>query len=97
MRFKEFMIQEGDLLDAVKSGLKAGIETFKKTREDQIKKQESKAIAAKLLGAKGKELESLIKQMVDNTFKIKNEEKPQKTTDWLLECTNTKTKLRFAR
>jgi hypothetical protein len=90
--FKKFVLQEGDLLDAVKIGVKAGLKAFTKKREQQTK-QESKDLTNKILDAEGKELEGLIKQIVDNKFSIKNIQ-PQKTTDWLLECTSTETRLR---
>lgn len=89
--FKKFVLQEGDLLDAVKVGVKAGLKAFTKKREQQQTKQESKTLANKILDAEGKELEGLIKQIVDNKFSIKNVQ-PQKSTDWLLECTSTKTR-----
>jgi hypothetical protein len=92
MKFREFVLEEGDLLDAVKHGFKAGMKAFAKKREAQTKKQESKSLATRVLDAEGKELECLIKQIVDNGFSIQREIKPQSMTDWLKECTNTKTK-----
>jgi hypothetical protein len=87
MEFKDFVLEEGDLLDAIKLGVKSGIKAFK----DKRKQQANKTVADKLLGAEGKELEVLIRQIVDDGFSIQNSLKPQKISDWLKEsCTNTK-------
>lgn len=78
-KFKQFILEEGDLLDAVKHGVKQGIKAFSAKR----KQQESKTLAGKILNADGKELESLIRQIVNDGFSIQKDEPPQKLTDWL--------------
>lgn len=96
MKFKEFVLEEGEFFDALKHGIKTGFNAFKVKRQEQ--KKESKDLRHKVLSAEGKELESLIKQIVDNKFSIQKQcAKTQKETDWLLECTSTRTTSHFAR
>ena len=88
--FKTFVLEEGGLLDAVKHGFKVGIKAFSEKRKVQAKQKECRIVADKILSAEGKELERLMRQVVDDGFSIQHELRPQKITDWLKECTTTK-------
>lgn len=93
-KFKEFVLSEGKFWDALCSGVKAGVKEFNKKRKEQ-KQPEPKTLTHKILSAEGKELEALVKQIVDNGYTIRQgkvQKPPErvKSTDWLLECTRTK-------
>lgn len=104
-RFKDFVLEEGPFWDAICHGVSKGMEAFKEKRAQQAKKEERpkpKDLGQKLLAAEGEELKSVIKQIVDNGFTIKQgkvQKKPTETkaTDWLLECIRTKKASRSAR
>lgn len=87
------MLEEGDLLDALCHGIKTGYKAFVKKREQQAKKTEAKATTQqKLLSANGSELHALVKQVVNDKMSIDKQcGKQILATDWLKECTNTRT------
>lgn len=92
MKFREFMLEEGDLLDALCHGIKTGYKAFVKKREQQAKKTESKVTQQKLLNATGKDLHDLVKLAVNDKMSIDKQcGKQILATDWLKECTNTRT------
>ena len=98
MKFREFMLEEGDLLDALCHGIKTGYKAFVKKREQQAKKTEAKATQQKLLNATGKELHDLVKQAVNDKMSIDKQcGKQILATDWLKECTNIRTASRSGR
>jgi hypothetical protein len=89
-KFKEFMLEEWEFWDAIKHGFRQGVKAFNQKRTDQAKKTEAKTLTDKIISAEGKELESLIKQIVDNGYTIKQGQvqkppKTQRASDWLLE------------
>jgi hypothetical protein len=94
-QFKEFVLEEGELFDALKHGVQVGLKAFREKRQEQAKEREPQALTKKILSAEGKDLESLVKKIVDNGYTIKGGQvvaRPLKvgSADWLLECTNTR-------
>jgi hypothetical protein len=86
---KEYMIQEGPFWDALKHGVATGVKAYSKKRKELANKSEVKIMTSKILGAEGKDLDVLLKQIVDNGYTIKNGavQKPSllvKSTDWLI-------------
>lgn len=101
-RFKEYVLEEGELLDAIKAGVSAGLKAFQKKWQDKPKKPSGKELADKAMSAEGKELSSVIKQIVDDGYILHNGkiQKPplrKRMQDWLHECTNIKKALRSAK
>lgn len=95
--FKEFVLEEGELFDAIKHGFTIGLKAFLEKRQEQTKEKEPEILTKKILSAEGKELDGLIKQIVNNGYTIKqgNVVKPYKVvkaTDWLMECTTNTSK-----
>lgn len=98
--FKEFILEEGPLWDALCHGVKTGLEAFRSKRVEQKKPKEEpkvtpKTLTQKILTAEGDDLKALVKQIVDNGYTVKQGKvtKPplvKNSTDWLLECTRTK-------
>lgn len=93
--FKEFMLKEGQFWDALKHGVAVGVKEFSKKRKELATKSEMQTMTKKILDADGKELESLLKQIVEKGYTVKGGavQKPSlkaRSTDWLLECTRTK-------
>lgn len=98
MKFKDYVLEEGDLLDAVKHGFSAGFKAFRQKREQQAKKNEAKTLKDKIMSAEGKELTVLIRNMVEKDMDITAQcGKVEKSTEWLKECTGTKTERCSAR
>lgn len=72
MRFKEYMLEEGEMFDALKHGVSSGIKAFKKKRVEQKKASEEKALNDKIMTAEGEDLRRLIKQIVDKGLTVQN-------------------------
>lgn len=92
-RFKEFLLEEGPFLDAVCHGVKIGYEAFKRKRLEQ---KPPESLAEKILSSEGEEVKQVAKELVDSGYKAKKGKitktpKVKRSTDWLLECINTKT------
>lgn len=60
MGFREYLLEEGDFLDAVRCGYRA----FQKKRQEQKQTADVKAFMDKLLSAEGQDLKALIQQLV---------------------------------
>lgn len=94
--FKQYVIEEGELWDAVKFGLSTGLKAFSKKREQQKAKSEPKTILRQMLSAEGEELKAVVKKIVDNGYTVKDGrvQKPSPVkhiNSWLYECTTTRT------
>lgn len=94
-RFEKYMLEEGEFLDAMKVGVKAGFKAFRRKREAQAKTDEKRAMDRKMLDAEGAELNNLIQQIVEKGYTIRNGKvvKPspkQVLSNWLYECISTK-------
>lgn len=87
-KFKEHIIAEGKFWDALKIGVKAGVKAFNKKRAEQSKKDDKK-LGSKIIDAEGKELESLIRQMVDDGYRVRRGSLAKSSkggvNDWLME------------
>lgn len=98
-RFKEYILEEGPFWDAVCHGFKTGVDAFRSKRVEQSKPKEAKvtpkSLTQKILTAEGDDLKQVVKQIVDNGFKMKHGKviKPplvKNSKDWLLECIRTR-------
>ena len=72
MRFKEYMLEEGEMFDAIKHSVKTGVKAFRKKREQQKNKSVEKALTDQIMTAEGEDLRRLIKQIVDKGLTVKN-------------------------
>jgi hypothetical protein len=90
LRFKDFVLEEGEIWDAVCHGVKA----FKQKRKQQAKKSEAKKLGDAVLNAEGADLRRLVKQIVDKGYTVKNEVvKPSRIKHMnkeVLECIRTR-------
>ena len=91
MKFREFILEEGEFLDAVCVGFKA----FSKERKKQAKKTEFQKMSDDILSAEGADLQRLVQKIVDNGYSVKNGKvvKPPKhksVSKEIFECTSTK-------
>lgn len=99
--FKEYILEEGELWDAVKHGVSKGVKAFRQKQQQQKNKSEQKTLMNQLMNAEGDELKLVIKKIVDNGYTIKGNgiekmgTKPCHVNDWLYECTSTKMEYRF--
>lgn len=90
-QFREFVVRECDLWDAMVHGVKKGYNAFKDKRKEQTKKSEKKKISEKMLNAKNKDdIKDLVKSILDNGYTISNgriKEVPdaQQANRWLTE------------
>jgi putative DNA primase/helicase len=78
-------LRTGDLLPHDKKHLQSKLTACEYDPNAEAKKTEAKTIATKMLDAEGKDLEGLIKQIVNNGFTIQRHTQPQNMTDWLKE------------
>jgi hypothetical protein len=72
MRFREFMLEEGDMLDAIKHGVSTGVKAYKKKRSQQKKRTKQQTLTDKIMAAEGDDLKNLISQIVDNGYTVRN-------------------------
>jgi len=96
LRFREFVLEEGELWDAMRVGVDTGVKAFKHKRKDQSKQSEVKKLSQQIFSAEGADLRLLVKKIVDNGYSIKNGEVVAPSREKLiskevLECTRTKT------
>jgi hypothetical protein len=87
MQFREFVVQEGDLLKSIVFGIKQGVKKFneKPVPPPQKKVSEKKAILNQLMSATNdKELSTVVEKMIQSGLRLTATgelKKPQK--DWL--------------
>jgi len=76
LKFQEFVLEEGELWDAVRVGVKA----FREKRQEQKSVTQEKKLTDKILTAEGGELRKLVKQIVDKGLTVKDGEvvKPER-------------------
>lgn len=95
LRFKDFILEEGELWDAVCFGVNKGLKAFKHKRQEQAKKSETTKLTQQILSAEGADIRRLVKKIVDNGYSVKD----GKVTDLpkrklvsmeVLECTRIK-------
>lgn len=68
MRFKEYLLEEGEIWDAVRFGF----QSYQRKRQEQKQKSVEKMIADKILSAEGKDLQQLVKRMVELGLTVQN-------------------------
>lgn len=95
LRFKDFMLQEGEVWDALRHGVSTGVKAYKQKRADQKKQSEADKLSQKILSAEGKDLEQLVRQIVRQGYTLRNGKvvKPSKVkymSQEVLECTTTR-------
>ena len=88
--FRDYVLEEGDRLDAIVHGFKTGWKAFKGMRKQQVDRTEQQKLTDKIMSAESKDLQKLVKQVVSNGYTFKNGQvtKPlvvQRANDWLLE------------
>ena len=95
MRFKEFVLEEGDMIDALKHGFKTGIKAFQDKRKEQEKKTQKQKMTDAILTAEGGDLRRLIKKIVDDGYtvsngKVKDPSRVKHMNKEVLECIRTR-------
>lgn len=70
LKFRDFALQEGQLWDAVRHGVRKGFKAYKDKRVDQ--KRKSNSLIQRIMSAEGEELKDLVKQMVDDRLTVSN-------------------------
>ena len=73
-QFKKFVLQEGEIWDAVVHGVDSGFKEFQKKRKEQKEKTEQKKLSEKIIDVDKKEIKDLVKQIVSNGYTISNGE-----------------------
>jgi CRISPR/Cas system-associated exonuclease Cas4 (RecB family) len=89
-QFKEFMLEEGEVWDAVVHGVSSGVKAFQKKRTEQKSATEKQKLSEKIIDADKKEIKDLVKKIVSNGYTIKNGQvkeapKVQDMNGWLTE------------
>lgn len=95
MKFKDYMIEEGEMFDAVKHGMSSGFKAFREKRVEQKNKSDNDALTAKIVTAEGDELKQIIKQIVSKGLTVKDGKvqepcRIKHVNKGVLECTRTK-------
>ena len=72
MRFKEFVLEEGEMFDAVKHGMSTGFKAFRAKREQQKHKTQADVLTDKIMTAEGEDLRILIKQIAAKGLMVKD-------------------------
>lgn len=91
--FREFVLEEGEVWDALKIGVKTGMKAYRQQRTQQKTKNEQKVLMQRLMSAEGNALDTLVKQAVEQGYTVKNGEVVKAapvaagSNDWLKECT----------
>ena len=70
MRFKEFVLEEGDRWDALCHAVRKGTDAYKNKRKEQKNRTEMDSLTEKLFASEGKELETVIKKIVEKGYTV---------------------------
>jgi hypothetical protein len=89
MQFREFVVQEGDLLKSIVFGVRQGIKKFneKPTPPPEKKVSEKKQILNQLMSATNdKDLSAVVEKMIQNNLRLTaNGELKKPNKNWLME------------
>lgn len=64
LSFKQYVLEEGEVWDALCHGVKSGMKAYQQKRVEQKKHTDAHKLAQQILNAEGSELQQLVKQIV---------------------------------
>lgn len=81
-RFKEFVLEEGDVWDALCHSFSTGFKAYREKRDQQKNTTEQQKLTQKLFSAEGKELSAIIRQIVEKGYTVQQGQVINRPTRW---------------